>query len=67
MLHIRKIYKYSIAIQAFISLQNEHQAPEITVPYQSPDVCAVRGDSGVGQLMYSTVAIIILTIVALLV
>ena len=39
--------------------------PVITLPYQSPDVCDGDGDgSGASQLMYSTVAIIFLALMA---
>ena len=41
----------------------EQVPPVITSPYQAPDVC---GDGGASQLMYSTIAIIFLALMAML-
>ena len=43
----------------------EQVPPVITSPYQAPDVCG-DGDSGASQLMYSTIAIIFLALMAML-
>ena len=58
----------SLHIQGTVSIE----PPQITLPYQPPDVCAVRGgdgDDGVSggtQMVCSTMAITLLALMALL-
>lgn len=58
-----------LIVYVLYSAQNEQVPPQITLPYQPPDVCAIRSlpeDGGASQLMYSTVAIIFLALMAML-
>ena len=70
-IYVARLYLHVLCMFSSLQFRGDVDPPQVTLPYQPPDVCAATGgnddgDGGEAQLMHSAFVIILLTLTTLL-